>query len=134
MPQPDCEPARRGIQGAEFQGDGSQGPGPQGAGPGGSITERLLAHGRGLDRLCAPLGTRYAVRPGDDGQPDGGGFSKYPGWDEQPQPWSQRGGSVWRAQAPEVSPVPDAPGTADAADTADTTGALAALNALDIPR
>ena len=71
MPQPECDPGRV---------------------PGGSITERLLAHGVGLERLCAPLGARYARRPGDE-QPGGGGFSKYPGWDEQPHPWSQRAGS-----------------------------------------
>jgi hypothetical protein len=121
MPQPNCEPARSGAQGAK----------PQSSGPGGSITERLLADGLGLERLCAPLGTRYAVRPGDDGQPDGGSFSKYPGWDEQPQPWSQRGGSMWRAQAPEVSPFPDAP---DAPGAADASVTLAALNALDTPQ
>lgn len=59
--------------------------------PGGSITERLLAPGAGLARLCEPLGDRYAA--GDPGRSDGGGFSKYPGWDEQPHPWSQRAGS-----------------------------------------
>ncbi len=58
----------------------------------GSITERLLANGGGLGRLCEPLGSRFAPRPGDDG-PGGGSFSKYPGWDEKPHPWSQRAGS-----------------------------------------
>ena len=78
MRQPDCDPA---------------------GAPAGSITDRLLAHGGGLARLCAPLGTRYARRPGDD-QPGGGGFAKYPGWDELPHPWSQRaGGGDRRARA-----------------------------------
>ena len=58
----------------------------------GSITERLLANGGGLGRLCEPLGTRYSPKPGD-GEPGGGSFSKYPGWDEMPHPWSQRAGS-----------------------------------------
>ena len=83
MPQPECEPPGRE---------------PAGAGPGGSITDRLLAHGSGLSRLCAPLGTRYAGRSGGGG-PGGGGFSKYPGWDEQPHPWSQRAGGGDRRMA-----------------------------------
>ena len=58
----------------------------------GSITERLLASGGGLDRLCEPLGNRFAAGPGDE-EPGGGSFSKYPGWDEKPHPWSQRAGS-----------------------------------------
>ena len=85
MPQPDCEPPGRE---------------PAGAGPGGSITDRLLAHGGGLDRLCAPLGTRYAGWSADAG---GGGFSKYPGWDEQPHPWSQRAGGGDRRAAAGVA-------------------------------
>ena len=58
----------------------------------GTITERLLAQESGLDRLWEPLAGRYGPGPGDPG-PGGGGFAKYPGWDEKPHPWSQRAGS-----------------------------------------
>lgn len=58
----------------------------------GTITERLLAQESGLGRLWESLADRYGSGPGDPG-PGGGGFAKYPGWDEKPYPWSQRAGS-----------------------------------------
>jgi hypothetical protein len=77
--------------------DSNSEPGDTGSGnaapwPSGSITDRLLTDEGGLDRLCEPLGTRFESRPGDSG-PGGGSFTRYPGWDEKPHPWSQRAGS-----------------------------------------